>query len=164
MKPTKPEPGLRESRKICPNCGGSVLAAARVCKQCRFRFAGEAPNAENLDQFEGDSPKRKPYGVALVVGFAIVVIVALVVSIPKGSSNDDQGPEISATELEQELSAQIRSKTEVPIDSIECDDAGQRGDVVSCEAIYVGGDSQPILVELQTLEPSVRVQVSLPNE
>lgn len=159
-----------ELRKTCPNCGEEVLDDARVCKSCRHRFVGEPPSSDNIDSLElparswSNRVRITAFGFLTVIGIASLLALTLISSENQESRDSDKKPQITERELESSLEAQVRSRTGVAIDWIGCDEGGIQGEIVGCDITFENGDFQPIFVEIQSVEPEVRIVISLDDD
>jgi hypothetical protein len=153
--------------KTCPNCGREVLELAKVCKHCRHRFSESKPSVDELLEQESQNSRSGSkfrfvaFGLVAVVLGATILIVFWNQDSDRSSDAADAQPQLTELKLEEELNTQVRSKTGVEIQSIDCDEGGVKGEAVDCDVTFASGQIQPILVEITEVEPNPRIEIGL---
>jgi len=149
-----------EPTKVCPSCGERVLGAASVCKHCRHRFEGSVKLDDPADSAASLWVARWPlllFGV-LAVGLAIVALLG-------GESTEQSGrgaPDLSATQIESELSAGLESKTGSEVNTFKCEGEGASvGEQIRCEATFENGEEVVLLIDVEGTSSNPRLEVGL---
>ncbi len=156
-----------DETKICPSCGQEILRLAAVCKHCRHRFSGEAPSAANIPRLEREQSSPPSLWRLAFFGFLAALLVLVIVAVlGNHSSNQNEKShetriQVSETDLEDYLENGMRSTTGSEIDWIGCSTGGYEGETVDCDVTYENSSVQQILVEIEAVEPKLRVQISL---
>jgi hypothetical protein len=66
MSEERGRPDADAATKCCPDCAETILAAARVCRFCGYRFAVVSPEPATVDQ------ETKGRGIGAVFLYAVI--------------------------------------------------------------------------------------------
>ncbi len=169
--------GAGEDQKQCPRCRASVLAAARVCKNCRHRFDPEAaplaPSSSGSSRPSQESPGpvagRRLRPLALLAGLvlAAAIVIGLVISGSDSmdeSSVADEQPEIviSGDKIEERLDGQLASQTNDDVEDVSCPARDlTSGEKLDCDVHYESGAERMIVVQVSGSADDPELEVEL---
>ena len=130
--------GVVDTDTSCPRCGAGAAAGTSTCQDCGFVF------------FESPARRSLPRPSLLWTVVTLVVLCgAVAIAVPALRDPPPKPPTpVPSASAERRLVGQLRASGVDDAGSVRCQDSIRAGRLTRCELLYLGGDTQLLLVKL----------------
>jgi ribosomal protein S27AE len=130
--------GLVDTDTSCPRCGAGTAAGASTCDACGYVF------------FESPAGRRLPRPSPLWTGLTLALLAGAVAIAVLASRDSPQEPPaaVPSASAERQLVSRLRADGVDDAGSVRCRGSIRPGRLTRCHLLYLGGDTQLLLVNL----------------